>query len=421
MDKEKDIFNEIIKDKLLNYSLPVDHDSWDKIEERLNAASPENRKRIWITTLSAAASIALLIILFQFNKKVYNNETANQLPCHEETIIQTVPEKEIVQSDLQPTIEAPTVSGKSQPDKRLAENEFTAEVVIKSETKEEILPSITNEGTDAKENQLADAKEETGSRENTSNPQVYDFYRETEVALPIIKNKKRQSLNLSFGSGSNLLASNDADLPRNPQRTELSSEYIYFRAATQDITEPQAEDILLNEDYPNAVHYMPISLGITVKKDLNSSIAIESGIVYSFIASSFSKESSYKSKADLQLHYIGIPLNLHTRLYRNRNSQWSLYLAAGGMVEKGVLSHFVQKTFYNDNNNTIKTVKSNEKIKGLQWSVGLSPGIDYKLYKNYSIYLEPKISYYFDNNQPESSRTKHPVTVGINAGVRYTW
>jgi len=422
MDKEKDIFNEIIKEKLSNYSLPVENDSWYKIEKRLNAAANGKKKWIWIVTTSVAASIALLIIFFQFNKKFFYNETANKLPCHEETIIQDIPEKTIRQSTLPPIVEISTVFREPQPSKRLAENELTAEVIIIDEIREENqTPSLT-EGSNAMENLPAvSEEEETSDRKDSSTPQIYDLYREKEVILPITRSKKRQSISLSFGSGSNLLASNDASFSKNSQRMDLNSEYVYFKAASKDMVEAKTEDILLTEDYPNVVHYPPVSLGITVRKYLNNSIAIESGIVYSFLASSFSKEFSFKSKADLQLHYIGIPLNINTRLFGSRNSQWGIYLAAGGMVEKGVLSHFVQKTYFNDNNNTVKTISSNEKIEGLQWSVGISPGIDYKLNKSYSIYLEPKTSYYFDNNQPESARTKHPVTVGINAGVRYTW
>jgi predicted porin len=89
------------------------------------------------------------------------------------------------------------------------------------------------------------------------------------------------------------------------------------------------------------------------------------------------------------------------------------------MVEKGLLSHYTQKQDLN--NEHIAKITSDENIEGLQWSVAVAPGIDYKLNKNYSIYLEPKVSYYFDNNQPISARTEHPVVFGVNAGFRFSW
>jgi len=417
MDKEKDILGEIIKEKLSNYSLPVDDDSWSKIEEQLNSATGGKSKRLWFAAMAVAASITLLLILFQFNNKDYQNETANLLSNHEEEIVQNVPETEIVQSDLQQNVEHTTVFRKPQSGKQLAENELTAEVIPNEE--------VPKEGQNIQETAQSSVKE------NPTILNVSDLNLWKEVEIPAIRNKKRQSINFSLGSGRNLLAKNDAPLSQGPYRVSrgnelhssdiVYSDIIYYNTAVQSgVPTPTTEDIIANEYYSDAVHYPPVSFGVTVRKDLDRTIAIETGIVYSFIATSFSKEDFYKSKAGLYLHYIGIPLNIHTRLYGNRNSQWGVYLSTGGMVEKGFLSHFVHKTFLGDEN-SVRTVRLNEKIKGLQWSVGISPGIDYQIYKNYSIYLEPKLSYYFDNNQPESARTKHPVVVGMNAGIRFEW
>jgi len=410
MDKDKDIFSEIIKDKLNNYTLPVDDDSWDKIEERLNSVKREKAKHLWIAVIAVAASIALLLLLLQINTTTYHHETADKLSSHEKEIIQDVSEKEIVKSDLQQNVEHPTVFRKSQSGKQLAENELTVEVIS-----EKAIPE---------ENQVAPTREEPSVTENPSTSSIHDFDFGEEAKIPVIKHKKRQSISLSFGSGGNLLANNTTapQIIYNTSEIEtMSSNFAYYKAASQDIIQTQAEDILSREDYPNVIHHLPISFGITIKKDLSRTIAIESGIVYSYLATTFSRDFYVRSKADLQLHYIGVPLNIHTRLYENHNSQWGIYLSAGGMVEKGILSHFVQKNFYDDIDNTVMTVNLNNKIKGLQWSVGISQGVDYQIYKNYSIYLEPKISYYFDNDQPESARTQHPVVVGINAGLRYTW
>ena len=201
----------------------------------------------------------------------------------------------------------------------------------------------------------------------------------------------------------------------------LDAGMTYYKEAVQNVANSQSEAILSYEDYPNITYYPPLSFGITIKKELNRRFAIESGIVYSFLATAFSKESPLKSNANLQLHYIGIPLNVHTRILGDRSSRWEVYLSAGGTVEKGISSHFVQNVYYGNNDNSLVTVNSNEKIRGLQWSLSISPGIDYQIHKNYSIYLEPKVGYYFDNDQPISARTKHPVVAGINAGIRYSW
>ena len=414
MDKEKDIFSEIIKEKLTNYSLPVENDSWDKIEEQLNSISRGKTRRLWYAVVAVAASIALLFLLFPFNKKVYQNETANHLSDHEKEIIQVVPEKAIVQSDLPQIVEHPTIFRKSQSGKQLAKNELTVEVIPVEEIPENY--------------ETVQEEKETEEKSITEKPLIHygsGFDSGKDVIIPVIRSKKHKSINISFGSGSNLLASNSLAPQQGPNRAppasnHWNSDIVYYKATSTNADKSKTEEILEYENYPDVIHYPPLQIGLTFKKELSPKVAIESGIVYSYISSTFSKEY-YKSKADLHLHYIGIPLNIHTRLYSNKTSQWGIYLSSGVMAEKGILSHFVQKSFFEDMDNTVMTVISNEKIKGLQWSVGVSPGFDYKIYNNYSIYLEPKFSYYFDNDQPESARTKHPVVISVNAGIRYAW
>jgi hypothetical protein len=98
------------------------------------------------------------------------------------------------------------------------------------------------------------------------------------------------------------------------------------------------------------------------------------------------------------------------------NNKWSFYAAAGGMVEKGLWSVYVQ----NQNNpNSVITTTVSDKINGWQYSVNTSVGGAYNIYKNAAIYFEPKLSYYFDNNQPISIRTVTNVVVGFEGGLRY--
>ena len=402
MDKEKDPFIEIVKEKLTNYSLPVDDDSWEKIEEQLNAAPRKKVQGRWIAAIAVAASIALLFLLFPTNKKTLQYETASQLPNHEETIIQDVPEKGTDQPVPSQNGELPKIFGKSQPVNRLAKNELTDEVIPAEDVPEE-----KSSATETEETTVAD------KRPVFINPSL-DFDKETPIT--VTKHKKRKSIRFSFGSGESLLAENNANL--NTRENVMVPNLSYFRSATFSVTNSKTNDILSYESYPDVSTHVPLSFGVTVEKELNRTFSIESGIVYTYLSTTFNREFP-KSTAELELHYLGIPLNVQARIFSDRSSQWKVYLSAGGMVEKGIQSHFVQKNVNNDN--AVFSATSNEKIKGLQWSVSASPGIDYQIYKNYSIYLEPKISYYFDNDQPVSARTKHPVILGINAGIRYTW
>jgi hypothetical protein len=154
---------------------------------------------------------------------------------------------------------------------------------------------------------------------------------------------------------------------------------------------------------------------LTVRKEQNRTFSLETGLVYTFLDSRFHHPDMNK-EALLQLHYIGIPLNIQARIGGGGKTGWEVYLSGGSMIEKGVYSHYKQIDHYGNRRNM--TIVSNEKISGLQYSVAFAPGIDYTVYRRYSIYFEPEISYYFDRKQPISARTEHPLVFGVNVGLR---
>ncbi|MDR0547477.1 MAG: PorT family protein [Dysgonamonadaceae bacterium] len=177
--------------------------------------------------------------------------------------------------------------------------------------------------------------------------------------------------------------------------------------------------MLTPSDFNRMVHRPPISFGLSVRKELTRFLSIESGLSYTFLSSYFENKFPVQQEANLDLHYLGVPLNLIVNIYGNRYTRWNFYFSAGGMIEKGLFSHYVQ-TVYEEPSFAI-TSKSDEKIKGFQYSLQSAVGIDFKITKNYSLYLEPKITYYLSNNQPFNIRTEHPLVFGMNFGIRYNW
>jgi hypothetical protein len=172
------------------------------------------------------------------------------------------------------------------------------------------------------------------------------------------------------------------------------------------------------KDFSKIVHHPPVSIGLSIRKELTHTVSIESGLNYTYLYSEFENKIPQQD-AKLELHYLGIPVNLVVNLFGAHYAKWNMYVSAGGMVEKGLFSHYVQNEYMN--NTSISTTFNEQPIDGLQWSVQAALGIDYKISRNYRIYFEPKVSYYLDNNQPFSSRTEHPFVPGLNAGIRYSW
>ncbi|GHT15636.1 hypothetical protein FACS189432_00420 [Bacteroidia bacterium] len=409
-DSNRDKFSEMIKDKLENYSLPADDSSWNAIEKRLNKKPIRRNLWPWFSGISAAAAIAILVII-QFPNREKNNNygTTNLLSGYEETISEGLFPKNIPQPVIPPINRTKKINGATKKIQNQTETKLVAELKV---TGGEQMAEQTEPNPISKENQNPVVKE-------NQNPFLTIDLSDEEV-VPVKKRKNQKSIGLSLGSGGNLLAMNKKGLSFENQPLVDAPQFAF--SSSSDIALKayglSAEDILSTKDFSKINHYPPLSFGLTVRKELNPIFSLETGIVYTFLHSEFSN-SLPKREAKLQLHYLGIPLNLNANIYGNRYSKWVVYLSTGGMVEKGLLSHYTQKQYLN-NELVVKTT-TNENIDGLQWSVALAPGIDYKLSKNYSLYLEPKLSYYFDNSQPISVRTEHPLVFGVNAGFRFSW
>ena len=168
------------------------------------------------------------------------------------------------------------------------------------------------------------------------------------------------------------------------------------------------------EEYGDIDCSLPLSFGVTVRKDLSRYIGVETGLVYTYLASRMTRggKTSYNSR--LNLHYLGVPVNLVVKLWSN--PKWNIYMSGGVMLEKGLRSKQTQEEF---SLSGVETLVEKKGISGVQWSLNGSAGVSYRLHRDWSIYLEPRISYYFDNDQPVSIRTENSVIIGLGAGFRF--
>ncbi|MDR3219973.1 MAG: PorT family protein [Dysgonamonadaceae bacterium] len=393
---KKDNFNEIVRRKMENYAVPVEDDSWDVIEKRLNNRSQKRRLWPWISGVSAAAAIALIIwLLFPVKENLNDYDTKNLLSGYETTVSENVFEEKILQPLRQTETPVRIRKANREPSGNLA----TVVHEVKAEEK-------TAEIAKTEENEATVSGEELIAFQNN------DWEKDEPVRVK--KQKRQKSIGLSIGSGGNRLAMNDNVLVRTNELlgdTYLRTDALYgANAALSELLPPE-------DDFSEINHRPPLSFGLTVTKELTSVLSLETGLVYSYLQSDYSNTVP-KKKAKSQLHYLGIPLHLHVNILGDNHTKWAFYCSLGGMAEKGLKAVYTQ--IYYANNEPFET-KTNKNIDDLQWSLSFAPGIDYKLHQSYSIYLEPKLSYYFDNEQPQSIRTDKPWVLGLNAGLRLNW
>jgi hypothetical protein len=152
---------------------------------------------------------------------------------------------------------------------------------------------------------------------------------------------------------------------------------------------------------------VPLSAKIAARKNLSSKWAVETGLSYTYLSTTYKWGQSNQNFAKQQLHYAGISAS--AVYYAFTNAGWNVYASAGTTVEKGVYG-FVHHNSASD---------AKIPFHGLQYSVNAAIGINYKLNQKLGLFFEPQAGYFFNTNQPESIRTSSPISIGLGAGLRF--
>ena len=169
-----------------------------------------------------------------------------------------------------------------------------------------------------------------------------------------------------------------------------------------------------NKMVKKANHRQPITLGVSVALPLSNKMSVETGLMYSHHYSELAYEVGNISHDIKQhLNFVGIPLNLNYRLWQRHNT--SVYVSGGGSVEKMVYGK--QKEQYDG---TETTIANKVEMKELQWALSARFGAAYKLTKGVSFYLEPGVSYHFNNKSDlQTIYSDRPVSFQLKAGLRF--
>ncbi len=426
---QPDAFSEKIRQKLENHELPVDAACWGEIEARLKPAA---RKKVipfwwWLSGGAAVAILALLLTLRPAPDKGFvtkSDYTTSNTNSQKKSIVSNVQkEKPTVAANVAPAKNTANVFNANTNLAALKSTNATKKTAIETTIADKLITSQTL-STDSTQGNTPDIEIPDN---NVTNDQIAKTTKSaaTVDSVPAItrkriipnsliaetdnepvaktKHKNEWLLAAAFGSGGSTSMNGVNEFVT----ADVGNKY--FVAA-----QPNYTSIMAPNDFSQKNFMSPLSFGLTVRKNLSKTIGIESGLVYTYLLSTFEDHNFVTYDASLKLHYLGIPLNLVVQVWKFSNLE--IYVSGGGMVEKGLRSVYVQKQYMG--NQTITTT-ANTKIDGLQWSLNGAVGTTYKLQRNIGIYFEPKFSYFFDNDQPISARTDRPVVIGLTAGLRF--
>lgn len=164
-------------------------------------------------------------------------------------------------------------------------------------------------------------------------------------------------------------------------------------------------------------HRLPVRVGLNVAYRLTDRLSVESGVSYTRLSSDMKDgtKDNYSSGSQ-KLDYIGVPLNVKYRAFCYR--RLSVYASAGLLTEKCVSGKTTHEYVISGEK---KHEAEDVAAKPWQLSVNAALGAQLDVLRNVGVYVEPGVSYYFDDRSSLSTIYKEkPLNFNLNLGVRYT-
>ncbi|WP_289090188.1 outer membrane beta-barrel protein [uncultured Bacteroides sp.] len=434
MNEMKDKWINDIRSRMDNYSEPLPVGLWEKIESEISTPAPKviPMWRKW-TSVAAAAALVLAISsvsvwywstdseLKEVNSALTDNNEIRQ-EYKSDNVIQEV--QTVESSDKQ--LQAEAVNYSSKTIVNLASGNNADSLNVARIALSENIQTVDTESTDSELKKEVDAEDEASIKENRMKRMRED--RETVrrnasyLAMSDSKRSKGSGVQLGVMTGNIPYSSSNSfsGMSRLAIPTKSVSQVNdVVVGEVSDATASYSQMLFNNmgrQTYTDIKHHMPVTVGASVKWNLNEDWALESGLNYTYLYSELRSGAKSYIEDKQKLHYVGIPLKVQRSVWSN--SIFSFYASAGGMMEKCV-SGSVETVCVDDNNR--KSFR-NEKldVKPLQFSVLASVGLQANFNKLLSLYLEPGMIYYFDDNTDIITiRKDKPFNFNLQLGLRF--
>lgn len=419
--EEKELWMNKLKEKLSDYSEPVPASGWEQLEKKL--MPPVERKiypyRKWTM---AAAAVILLALVSSVSLYFLGTPAADEIRHMQTPTLASTP-------DALPAIQHPDAKGAAiEPvlrpvtkGDRLAKaeqnlvseqkvniNQFNGDEGNNPPAVETQIVGEPEQGNPMDETQKADQPQKTDAVEPTNNrprrPSGKDKYH-----IPAGKGaSQKRSWSMGLAVGNSGGASSEVN-----GGTQYMSRVSMASVSNGLMSIPNDQTLVFEDGVPylrqakqvlDINHHQPISVGLSVRKQLGKGFSLESGLTYTLLSSD-AKLMNSSSEVEQKLHYIGIPLRANWNFLDKKLV--TLYVSGGGMVEKCVYG---------------KLGSEKETVKPLQFSVSGAVGAQLNATKHIGLYVEPGVAYFFDDgSEVQTIRKENPFNFNIQAGIRFTY
>lgn len=430
--KEDDKWVENLRNKLEDYSEPLPDALWEKLEEELSAPRVIP---MWRTRRFVAAAAVLTVAVSSLTFWFINSPTADYMRSNEALVEElnfvSTPDDEVL-----PSSEKILLSGNSNMDSStpVAVSSRAKVRLAKTEIPEDRNQEIVNQSEmmSIKEgDKIGNKKQKTGSTNyETEKKQSYRTLeadrrqvKRNQEMLAMGKDEKNRKWSVGLSAGNTPYSSSRSF----GGMSRLNSRSLYITPASvgtvpeNDGQTAYSQVLLNNRDRSSTTdvkHKMPVTVGLSIKWNITSEWALETGMNYTMLSSELHSGSGSYIDEQQKLHYIGIPLKVHRSIWNNR---WlSFYASVGGMVEKCV-SGSMDAVYVNGNSNR-EVEHTSLEVNPLQWSASAAAGAQVNFTKHIGLYAEPGIAYYFDDgSQVETIRKEHPFNFNLQFGLRFSF
>lgn len=435
MNELKDKWINDIRNRMEDYSEPLPAGLWEKIDSEISAPKVIP---LWKRWQSVAAAAVVVIAISTLSVWYWGNDQsikdANLAGITDiESSENIEPLSKLVEDGV---IKTPETNGQIAVNTVVPEKSESVyeEVLPENEVKtfvsfEKLAVDNTEENNEVKkeDKEISEAEENVQSKEKMINMMKAD--RETlkrnasYVAMAGDKRKSgRNNVELGIMAGNIPYSSSSSFSGMSRLAMVPKSISSVNNSVVSDISDASAtySQMLFSnmdkETYTDVKHHIPVTIGASVKWNINDKWALESGLNYTYLYSELRSGANSYVEDKQKLHYVGIPLKVQRSIWNN--SIFSLYASAGGMMEKCVSGSV--ETVYVDGN-TKKNYESEDlSVKPLQFSVLASLGVQANFNKYFSLYIEPGMIYYFDDNTDILTiRKDKPFNFNLQLGLRF--
>jgi hypothetical protein len=430
----------LIRQKFDNYEVELPSDDWAVFSQKLAEAQPKRRRFVWYYVAAAASIIGVLFVGISYlsNDRVSTGENlAVQFPNNKVGLnsaksvgCSVTNEKEdgTHQKSLALISKSSSVQAEKSVENKTQGQTQTTSTLLSESQAENISVAVKTVGN--VQPVAVVAVKPAVNDIDTSGYITHPVKQYAELpSLPVENSndasttgKKQPSgsgnlvhwlagnfqgnLGLSSGAGGDLTSSGSI------------SSHLFSRVSEADALLASSTPTLISFS-DKKTYYVPMSFGLTAGMPIGNRWELQSGIVYTLLITTGELQSSSNVKATgrIEQHYIGVPVSLAYAFIKQPS--FSVYLTGGGRIEKGI--SLVEKIYtYNSQNIPTEQEHYHYAINGVQFALEAGIGASYRLYRFISWYAEIGGAWYVPSNQPESSRTEHPLNAALKTGLRFS-